>query len=61
MIQYTRKNSATMKMVVLVCALLSFLGVVEARKTIQYQLKAANEDAYDTVTERKFDYTQAFL
>ena len=50
-----------MKMVVLVCALLSFLGVVEARKTIQYQLKAANEDAYDTVTERKFDYTQAFL
>ena len=51
-----------MKMIVLCCALLSLIGVVSARPSIQFQLRAEDEDeGYETDTERDFDYINAFL
>lgn len=50
-----------MKMIVLCCALLSLIGVVSARPSIRFQLRADEDEGYDTDTERNFDYINAFL
>jgi len=53
-----------MKMIVLCCALLSLIGVVSARPSIRFQLRAEDEnedEGYSTDTEMNFDYINAFL
>ena len=50
-----------MKMVVLCCALLSLIGVVSARPRIEIKLTQNDANEYETTTERRFDYADAFL